>query len=187
MKKFKETQISSEKVFSGKLLQVYKDQVELPNGNTASREYIKHQGAAVVIPIHNNEIIFVKQYRYPTQQVMLELPAGKIDPGEDEFTTVQRELGEETGYTTDKIFQLQPIHPCVGYSDEIIHLFLAEGLQPCELTPDEDETLEVVSITLDEAMGKIFSGEITDSKTIIGIFWAEKLLKDEAFRKQFLK
>ena len=185
MKKFKETQISSEKVFTGKLLHVYKDDVQLPNGNTSTREYIKHQGAAVVIPIHNDEILFVKQYRYPTQQVMLELPAGKIDPGEDEFTTVQRELGEETGFTSENIFVLQPIHPCVGYSNEIIHLYIATDLQESNLTPDDDETLEVVSLKLEDALEKIYTGEITDSKTIIGLFWTEKLMKDEILRERF--
>jgi len=185
MKKFRETKINSDKVFGGKLLHVYKDEVRLPSGNISTREYIKHQGAAVVIPIHNDEILLVKQYRYPTQQVMLELPAGKIDPGEDEFTTVQRELGEETGYTSDKIYPLQPIHPCVGYSNEIIHLYIATDLQKSDLIPDDDETLELVSLKLEDALEKVYSGEITDSKTTIGLFWVDKLMKDEELRKRF--
>ncbi len=185
MEKFKETQISSKKVFSGVLLHVYKDDVKLPSGNTSIREYIKHQGASVVIPILDNEILFVKQYRYPTQQVMLELPAGKIDPGEDELATVKRELGEETGYTSKNIFPLQPIHPSVGYSNEVIHLFIATNLQKSDLKPDDDEVLELVSLTLSDAMEKIYSGEISDSKTIIGIFWVDKLMNDKVLREKF--
>lgn len=127
----------------------------------------------------------MKQYRYPTQQVMLELPAGKIDPGEDEFTTVKRELGEETGYTSENIHMLQPIHPCVGYSNEIIHLYIATDLIESTLTPDDDETLEMVSLKLEDALEMIYTGEITDSKTIIGLFWADKLIKDRNFRKRF--
>jgi len=186
MKRFRETRVSGEKVFDGKLLQVYKDTVQLPTGNKTIREYIKHQGAAVVVPLLKDKILFVKQYRYPTQQVMLELPAGKIDPGENVQATVQRELGEETGYTSEKIYPLQPIHPCVGYSDEKIYLFFATDLVKSHLTPDEDETLSVVSMVINEAMEKIFTGEITDSKTIIGLFWAEKLLKDPDFYNRFI-
>ncbi len=185
MEKFKETKLSGEKVFSGKLLHVFKDKVKLPTGNTSVREHIQHQGAAVVIPYHKRDIFLVKQYRYPIQQVMLELPAGKIDPGEDPFSTIQRELGEETGYTTDNIYELQPIHPCVGYSNEIIHLYIATGLYKSDLTPDEDETLELVRLPLNQAMEKVYTGEISDSKTIIGLFWVEKLLNDDQLQKRF--
>ena len=184
-KKFIETKIKSTKVFSGKLLHVYKDDVQLPSGNKSTREYIKHQGAAVVIRIIDNKILLVKQYRYPTQQIMIELPAGKIDPGEDELFTVKRELGEETGYTSDKIFRLQPIHPCIGYSNEIIHLFLATDLYPSNFEPDPDEEIENVIIDLKDALEMIYSGEITDSKTIIGLFWFEHLQKDANLQKRF--
>ncbi len=185
-KKFIETKLKSKKVFSGKLLHVFIDDVKLPSGGESTREYIKHQGAAVVIPIMDNKILLVKQYRYPTQQVMIELPAGKIDPGEDELTTVQRELGEETGYTSDKIFRLQPIHPCIGYSNEIIHLFLATDLYESNHEPDPDEEIENVLLKLEDAIEMIYSGKITDSKTIIGLFWAERLMKDKKLRDRFL-
>lgn len=185
MKKFLETPINSEKVFSGRLLQVFLDKVLLPNGRTSTREYIKHQGAAVIIPVHDGEILLVKQYRYPIRQVMLELPAGKIDPGEDAYTTIQRELGEETGYTSEHIVALQPIHPCVGYSNEIIHLYIATDLQKSDLLPDDDETLEVISLPLNKALEMVYSGEISDSKTIIGLFWADKLRMDDNLRKRF--
>ncbi len=185
MSQFKEMKLSGSEIFNGKLLHVFKDEVKLPTGKTSTREYIKHQGAAVIIPLHQGKIVMVKQYRYPLHQTMLELPAGKIDPGEDETTTIKRELGEETGYTSNKIFKLQPIHPCIGYSDEIIHIFISTALKTSQLTPDENETIEVVQLSLEEALEKIYCGEITDAKTVIGLFWAEKLLSDENLRNRF--
>ncbi|MFA7710676.1 MAG: NUDIX hydrolase, partial [Candidatus Neomarinimicrobiota bacterium] len=116
---FEEIKIDSQRVFDGRLLQVYNDMVRLSNGNIANREWIKHPGAAVVIPyLGNGQILMVRQFRYPVRQTMLELPAGKIDPGEQSVATIRRELAEETGYTPEKLTEISRIHTCVGYSSE---------------------------------------------------------------------
>lgn len=172
-----EIKYKSELVFSGRLLQVYRDQVRLTNGKLTVREYIKHPGAAVVVPyLGNRQIVMVKQFRYPIHQVMLELPAGKIDPGEKPLDTIQREISEETGYRAESWHLIGQIHTCVGYSDELLHLYWASQLQPYAATQDEDENLQPVILTIDEAMQLIFQGKITDAKTLIGLFFADKII-----------
>jgi ADP-ribose pyrophosphatase len=172
-----ETELSSETVFQGSLLHVKRDQVRLPNGNETGREYIVHPGAVLVIPVlDDGRLVFERQFRYPLRKVFIELPAGKIDPNEDKLITGQRELLEETGYTAREWRHLAALHPCIGYSDEIIHIYLASGLQAGDHCRDHDESLEVFTLTLDEAMRALRSGEITDGKTMIALFWAEKHL-----------
>jgi len=184
--KLVEKQLSSEQVFSGKLLHVYRDQVQLPDQNHSVREYIKHPGAAVVIPyLGNQRLLFIKQYRYPVQQVITEFPAGKIDPGELPAKTMQRELAEETGYYAGQLVKLVPIHTSVGYSSEIIHLYWANQLQPSETPADEDENIILHPLPLDEALNCLQKGELTDAKTIIALFWAEKILTQPRIRQQF--
>ncbi|MGM9540660.1 NUDIX domain-containing protein [Anaerovibrio sp.] len=171
-----ESRISSEDVFDGCLLHVKKDTVKLPNGSIAYREWIKHPGAAAVLPIMpDGRLIFVRQYRYPIQQVTLEIPAGKLDAeGEDPFECAGRELSEETGYQADKYTYLTKLATTVGFSNEFIYIYAAEGLTPGRQHPDEDEFINVCILTMEEAMEKIRSGEICDAKSITAVLlWRE--------------
>lgn len=175
-----ETQRSSETVFHGHLLHVKRDQVALPSGAETGREYIVHPGAVLVVPVlDNGSLVFERQFRYPLRQTFIELPAGKIDPLENPLTTGQRELLEETGYTASEWHYLAALHPCIGYSNEIIHIYLATGLQAGMHQREEDESLDVFSMTLDEALSAMRQGEITDGKTMIALFWAEKHLSGD--------
>ena len=176
-----ETQIETSTVFDGKLLEVRLDRVRLPDGGEATREYIVHQGAVVVIPIlDSGELIFERQYRYPLQQALLELPAGKIDPGEDILRTAQRELLEETGHGARDWRYLGVMHPCVGYSNERIEIFLARGLYADAggQQLDHGELLDLLNLRLEDAVQAVRSGEITDAKTISALFWAEKIVNN---------
>ena len=174
-----ESQIEGTQVFRGKLLDVRLDRVRLPNGHEATREYVVHQGAAVVIPVlDSGELIFEKQFRYPVGKVLIEFPAGKIDPGEDAFAAAKRELLEETGYCASDWRHVGVMHPCVGYSNERIEIFLARGLmKTIEQQLDHGEFLELTNFALDEALCAVRSGAITDAKTITALFWAEKILR----------
>jgi ADP-ribose pyrophosphatase len=172
-----EIEISSESVFQGHLLHVKRDKVRLPNGSETGREYIVHPGAVLVVPVlENGNLVFERQFRYPLRQAFIELPAGKIDPNEDAMQTGRRELLEETGYTASAWHTLAALHPCIGYSNEIIHIVLATGLQAGEHQRDHDESLEVFDMSLTEAMERMRRGEITDGKTMVALFWAEKYL-----------
>ncbi|MBN2600467.1 MAG: NUDIX hydrolase [Candidatus Marinimicrobia bacterium] len=182
-----ESSIDSKCVFSGRLLTVYKDTVLLPTGNQSTREYIKHPGAAVVIPyLGNGNILMVKQYRYPVAAVMLELPAGKIDPGESPEETIRRELAEETGYYPNSLKPVCRIHTCVGYSDELLHLFWAGNLQERKLVADDDETIEIMEISTEKVFELVLNGQITDAKTLIGLFWLKEILRNPEFKKRFI-
>lgn len=175
-----ETQIEAQQVFNGKLLDVRCDRVRLPDGNEATREYVVHQGAVVVIPLlDNDEMIFERQFRYPLQRALLELPAGKIDPGEDILYTAQRELLEETGQRASDWRHLGVMHPCVGYSNERIEIFLARGLQADAggQQLDHGELLDLLTLGLDDAVQAVRDGGITDAKTITALFWAEKVVR----------
>jgi len=175
-----EQTIKSDLIYQGKvLLEVRRDQVRLPDGKETVREYVKHSGAVVIIPVlDNGDLIFEKQYRYPVQRIMLELPAGKIDSGEAVLNTAMRELYEETGYIATEWRHLGRMHPCVGYSNERIEIFLAQGLQQ-ESTqhPDQGEFIELLTLSLEEAINRVKIGQITDGKTIVALFWAEKILR----------
>ena len=169
--------ISSETIASGGMLTVKRDQVRLPNGATSQREYVLHPGAVVVVPIlPNGNVILERQFRYPLHQVFIELPAGKIDAGEPILTTGQRELLEETGYTATEWVKLGHQHPCIGYSNEVIHIYLAQGLIEGTHQRDEDESLEVFELPFAECVAMILRGEITDGKTIVALYMAEKYL-----------
>ncbi|HZX31109.1 MAG TPA: NUDIX hydrolase [Rhodocyclaceae bacterium] len=174
-----ETQVTTEVVFKGKLLEVRRDGVRLPDGAEAIREYVVHPGAVVVIPVlDSGKMLFERQFRYPLGRVFLELPAGKIDPGEDVERTGRRELLEETGYEADEWRHMGVMHPCIGYSNERIEIFLARGLKKVsEPQLDHGEFLEVVELSQEEAREAVLQGRITDSKTITALYWAEQLLK----------
>ena len=166
-----ESEISSQTVFKGALLEVRKDQVRLPNGKESVREYIVHPGAVVVLAfLDNGNLLFERQFRYPLRRVFLELPAGKIDAGEAIIDTARRELLEETGYTASDWEYLGVMHPCIGYSDERIEIFLAKGLSYLGHQRDEGEFLELLTLTREEVEGAIHAGEITDGKSIVALY-----------------
>lgn len=172
--------LESRQAYRGRLLDVRVDRVRQPDGHETTREYIRHQGAVVVIPIlDNDELIFERQFRYPLRGVFLEFPAGKIDAGEDILTTGKRELLEETGYTASDWRYLGLLHPCIGYSDERIEIFVARGLQQAASGQqlDEGEFIQLLRLDLDAALQAVRRGEITDGKTITALFWAEKVMR----------
>lgn len=173
-----ETTLDSAQVFRGRLLDVRSDRVRLPDGHEGVREYVVHPGAVVIIAeLDSGELLFERQYRHPLRRAFLELPAGKIDPGEDIRTTAMRELLEETGHRATEWRHLGVMHPCIGYSDERIEIFLARGLHR-ESAPqlDHGEFLELLSLSLADAVAAVRTGEITDAKTITALFWAEKVI-----------
>jgi ADP-ribose pyrophosphatase len=173
--------ISTQTIASGGMLIVKCDQVRLPNNNVSQREYVMHPGAVVIVPmLPNGNVVLERQFRYPLRKVFIELPAGKIDAGEDVLLTGQRELLEETGYTANNWVKLGLQHPCIGYSNEVIHMYLASGLSAGAHKRDDDEHLEVFEITFADCMQMIQSGEITDGKTIIALFFAEKYMQTVA-------
>jgi ADP-ribose pyrophosphatase len=173
-----EHMVSSETIATGGMLTVKRDQVRLPNGNTSQREYVTHPGAVVVVALlPNGNLILEKQFRYPLHQVFIELPAGKIDAGEDILITGQRELLEETGFSATQWHKLGHQHPCIGYSNEVIHMYLARGLSAGAHQRDDDEHLEVFEASLADCLAMIQNGEITDGKTIVALFFAEKYLQ----------
>lgn len=169
-----ERELESTRVFKGRLLEVRSDRVELPDGNLAIREYVRHPGAVVVVAqLPDGGLLFERQFRYPLRRPFIELPAGKIDPGEDILACAVRELREETGYEAAQWTHLGVMHPCIGYSDERIEIFLARDLRHVGHALDPGEFLEVFSMTLEQARAAVFAGHISDGKTITALFIAQ--------------
>jgi ADP-ribose pyrophosphatase len=172
-----ETRVSSKQVYKGPFMTVNLDVVRLPDGKEATREYVVHAGAVMVIPLlDDGRVLLERQYRYATGKVMIEYPAGKLDPNEDELTCAKRELEEETGYTAREYIYLTRIHPIISYSTEFIDIYLARGLTAGEPKLDEGEFIETFTATVPDVSEWIRSGELSDVKTIIGTFWLEKFL-----------
>ena len=171
--------LESEVVFKGKVFDLQVDQIEYDSGNKGVRETAVHQGGAVAVAVkYDGKIIFVKQFRYPLQKVLLELPAGKLNKGEDPMVCAVRELEEETGYKAKKVEKLGAICTTPGFCTEILHIYLAEDLIPGDHNREEGEFgMEIIELTLDQAEEKIRSGEIFDAKTICGIHLAAAHLK----------
>lgn len=173
-----ETCLESEQVFKGVLLDVRRDRARLPDGGEATREYIVHPGAVVVVPVlPNGRLLFERQFRYPLRRVFIELPAGKIDPGEDILTCAKRELREETGFVAEQWSHLGVMHPCIGYSDERIEIFAATGLTEVGHERDDEEFLELFELGMVDAEQAVLDGRITDGKTISALFLALPFLR----------
>lgn len=161
-----EKPLSADYKYRGRIINLRVDTAELPNGATATREVVEHPGGVCVAALTEDGcLLFVRQFRYPYQTVLLELPAGKLDPGEDPLEAGKRELREETGAKASRYESLGTLYPSPGYCGEIIHLYAASGLTFGETAPDEDEFLEVEKIPLEEAARMVLEGEIPDAKT----------------------
>jgi len=174
-KDFTEHTLSSKTVYRGGLLHVLEDEVRLPDGGSARREYIRHPGAATILAfLDRDTVMLVRQFRYPLARHFLEIPAGKIDRGEDPLQAAQRELREECGYQAAEWRRLATIHPCIGYSDEAIELFQARQLTHVGNELDAGEFLEVVPVKVADALRWMEQGKITDEKTVIALLWADK-------------
>ena len=168
-----EKKLTSENVFDGKLLNVFLDEVELPDKTTSAREWIKHPGASAVVPVfEDGTIMLLKQFRYPPRKTFIEVPAGKIDPGESAISTAERELLEESGVTCKHLEKAGSFYPAIGYADEIIHIYVAWGLSVQGKNEDDDEFVINHRIRFSEALRMIETGEIDDGKTICSLFHA---------------
>ena len=175
MTHLKEKTIQAKTIYKGSFLTLKSDRVLLPNGNTSTREWIKHPGAVCCVPIlPGGEIGLIKQYRYAVKEEMIEIPAGKLDQNEIPEKCALRELEEEIGYRANKLTLLANIHPAVGFTDEKMWLYLAEGLVKTKQSLDADEFLSLFPTKLSKAVDMVWSGRITDVKTIIGILWAQR-------------
>ncbi|MBO4852812.1 MAG: NUDIX hydrolase [Schwartzia sp.] len=175
-----EKKISGESVFDGRLLHVRRDTVLLPNGNQTTREWVKHPGASAVLPVlENGDVVLVRQYRYPVGRVTLEIPAGKLDvPGEDPLECAKRELKEETGYAAAQYTKIFSLATTVGFSDEWIHIYLAEGLTAGEDCPDEDEFIHTVRMPLEKALALVEDNTIIDGKTVTALLMLARHKKE---------
>lgn len=180
---FEEKTVSRELIYKGNIIDVVIDEVELPNGKIGKRELFFHPGAVAMIPItKENKILLVKQFRKPLEKIILEIPAGKIEPGEQNqlLEAAKRELEEETGFRSEQISCVQSMYLTPGFANEYLHVFYAEGLEKVEnpRPQDEDEVLELYELTLEEAKEKMMSGQICDAKTIFAImYWELKQLQ----------
>ena len=170
-----EKKISGEGVYDGIFLKMKRDTVSLPDGQHAVREYLEHHGAVAILAVlDDGRILLERQYRYPIAQAVIEIPAGKLNTGEDPLLCAQRELQEETGYTAKHWSKIRRIHPVISYSTEFIDIYLAEGLSPGPARLDEEEFLDVFASPLEELLNWVETGKITDVKTIISTYWLER-------------
>ncbi len=185
MKDLEEKTISEEIIFKGRVVALSVADVRLPNGQTAKRELIKHPGAVGIIPLtHDGKIVMVEQYRKPLEKTVVEIPAGKMELNEPKEETARRELEEETGYKVSSMELLTSFYTAPGFADEIIHIYVARGLhkQKSPLTQDEDEFINVLEVTLDEAKQLIEEASICDAKTMFAVQYLElEQLKEEEY------
>ena len=169
---------STKEIFDGRILHVVDDTVTLPNGKNASRELIRHVGAVCIVPVTDDgKIVVERQFRYPIDEIITEIPAGKLDSKEeDPLSAAKRELKEETGYEADEWISLGHFYPAPAYSDEKIYIYLAKGLRKGQRHLDEDEFLDIIEVPLDELVDAVMNGEIPDCKSQMGILKAKRLL-----------
>ena len=178
MKDLTEHFVSGEQVYDGVLLKVRRDVVRLPDGSQGVREYIRHPGAVVIAPLFDDgRILLERQFRYPHRREFIELPAGKVDPGEAPLATAKRELLEETGYVADRWRRLGAIHTAIAYTDEGIAVWIARGLRKGEARLDAQEFLEAFLVPFPEAVAMVQDGRITDAKTVTGLLWLAQFVK----------
>jgi len=174
---YEEKTISEKHIYTGNIISVDLATVTLPDGRQATRDIVRHPGASAVIPINENgEIYMVRQYRKPIDRVSLEIPAGKLDKGEDPRVCAERELKEETGLTAREITHIISIHSTPGFSNEVLHLYAATGLKEGQSCADADEFISTEKFTIAQLTDMILKGEITDAKSIIGILLADKIV-----------
>jgi ADP-ribose pyrophosphatase len=177
-----ETKLKSQALFSGHFLHAFRDTVALPDGSQATREYVTHPGAVMIIPMLEEpgqplQLVMERQYRYPVQQVMIEFPAGKLDPNESTLQCAQRELFEETGYRAQQWARAGVLHPVISYSTEFIEVWFAKDLSLGERNLDEGEFLEVFLQTPESLQQDCLNGKVTDAKTLTGMFWLQNVLQ----------
>ncbi|WP_163969923.1 NUDIX domain-containing protein [Oceanobacillus halotolerans] len=178
MKKFEEKTLYTETVYNGKVVKLQVDDVELPDGKTAKREIIKHPGAVAVIPITaDNKIVFVEQYRKPLEKSIIEIPAGKLEKGEEPEVTAMRELEEETGYTTNHLQFVASFYTSPGFADELMYIYLTDQLELLEekVAGDEDEFVELRELSLEEAKEYVKTNRIHDAKTNFAVLYLESM------------
>lgn len=168
-----EQKLDSREVFDGKLLHVFIDEVRLPDGSTSTREWIRHPGASAVLPVfENGEVMMVKQFRYPVSQIFYEVPAGKVDPNETPDSTAVRELKEEAGLECRQFKYIGHFYPSIGYTDEIIHLYVAWDIETFAQNVDDDEFLIKERLPFHKVVDMVHSGEIADGKTMVTVLRA---------------
>ena len=182
MKKFEEKTIHSTRIFNGRIISLKVDEVSLPNGGTSNREIVNHPGAVAVIALtDDNKLILVEQYRKALERSIIEIPAGKLEKGEEPLETAKRELEEETGYAAGEMIYLQSFATSPGFADEIIHLYVARNLVVVEDKKqlDEDEFVELMEVTIEEAEELVAKGKIYDAKTAFAVIWLKMYLSNE--------
>ena len=176
-----ETKVASEALLKGRFLQAFRDSVRLPDGSLGSREYLVHPGAVMVVPLLSDttaewRVVLERQFRYPMGRVMIEFPAGKLDPGEDSLACAQRELMEETGYRAEQWALAGRLHPVISYSTEFIDIWFARGLTAGERQPDAGEFLEVFTASPAQLLEWCRDGQVTDGKTLAAALWLQNVL-----------
>ena len=175
MSRLKEEKISGAVVYAGGFIEVHKDLVRLPDGSQGNREYIRHPGAVLIVPLFDDgRVLLERQYRYPQGREFIEVPAGKREAGEEPLETAKRELLEETGYVAADWKHVGIVHTAIAYSDEGIEMYVARGLEKREANLDVGEFLEVLAVPFDEALAMVRAGRITDAKSVSALLWVDK-------------